>query len=67
MLVCRISKETLENYTAINMQEVLGTLKNKPWLPLQQIKEEIANCLFVKYGSVSDHDFKVQKSKGGKK
>ncbi|PAV58191.1 hypothetical protein WR25_11794 [Diploscapter pachys] len=56
-----ISKETLENYTAINMQEVLGTLKNKPWLPLQQIKEEIANCLFVKYGSVSDHDFKYDK------
>lgn len=40
------------------MEEQLGQLKNKPWLPVTTIREEFANCLNLKYGSFSENEFK---------
>lgn len=41
------------------MEDQLGTLKNKPWMPINEIREEFANCALLKFGSFSEHDFKV--------
>ncbi|CAD6185498.1 unnamed protein product [Caenorhabditis auriculariae] len=56
-----LHKSQLENYTKIRMEEQLGQLKNKPWLPVHTIREEFANCLNFKYGSLSENDFKYDK------
>lgn len=59
--VGRIQIELLQNYTTLNLDDHLGDVKNKPWLPLQQIKEELVNCLDLSYGSVSSNEFKYDK------
>lgn len=33
--------------------------KDKPWLPAEKLIQEMKECLYFKYGSASDEDFKV--------
>ncbi|CCD69436.1 Peptidase_M13 domain-containing protein [Caenorhabditis elegans] len=60
-----LHKSQLENYTKIRMEDQLGTLKNKPWMPINEIREEFANCALLKFGSFSEHDFKYDKGMYG--
>ncbi|CAB3399546.1 unnamed protein product [Caenorhabditis bovis] len=55
----------LDNYTKIRMEDHLGSLKNKPWMPINEIREEFANCAMFKYGTLSKHDFKYDKGMYG--
>ncbi|PIC15229.1 hypothetical protein B9Z55_022285 [Caenorhabditis nigoni] len=60
-----LHKSQLENYTKIRMEDQLGSLKNKPWMPVNEIREEFANCALLKFGSFSEHDFKYDKGMYG--
>ncbi|CAI2355590.1 unnamed protein product [Caenorhabditis sp. 36 PRJEB53466] len=60
-----LHKSQLESYTKIRMEDQLGTLKNKPWMPVNEIREEFANCALLKYGTFSEHDFKYDKGMYG--
>ncbi|KAK0411698.1 hypothetical protein QR680_005789 [Steinernema hermaphroditum] len=37
----------------------------KPWLPAEKLIQEMKECLYFKYGSASDEDFKYDKNTGG--
>ncbi|TKR87030.1 hypothetical protein L596_011507 [Steinernema carpocapsae] len=37
----------------------------KPWLPAEKLIQEMRECLYFKYGSASDEDFKYDKNTGG--
>uniref|UniRef100_A0A8R1E2F3 Uncharacterized protein n=1 Tax=Caenorhabditis japonica TaxID=281687 RepID=A0A8R1E2F3_CAEJA len=47
------------------MEDQLGSLKKKPWMPVSEIREEFANCALLKYGTFSEHDFKYDKGMYG--
>ncbi|XGW32579.1 hypothetical protein V3C99_017266 [Haemonchus contortus] len=59
--VGKIPIEQLRNYTTLKLEEHLGDVKNKPWLPLQHIKDELVNCIQLSFGSVSSNEFKYDK------
>uniref|UniRef100_A0A0N4WXD9 FERM domain-containing protein n=1 Tax=Haemonchus placei TaxID=6290 RepID=A0A0N4WXD9_HAEPC len=59
--VGKIPIEQLRNYTTMKLEEHLGDVKNKPWLPLQHIKDELVNCIQLLFGSVSSNEFKYDK------
>ncbi|KAK5969864.1 hypothetical protein GCK32_000898, partial [Trichostrongylus colubriformis] len=61
----RISIEQLQNNSTLKLDEHLRDVKNKPWLPLQQIKDELVNCIDLSYGSVSSNEFKYDKGMYG--
>ncbi|CAI5456760.1 unnamed protein product [Caenorhabditis angaria] len=60
-----LHRSQLENYTKIRMEDQLGSLKNKPWMPIKELREEFANCALFKFGSFSEHDFKYDKGMYG--
>lgn len=54
--------EKLQNYTSLKLEDLLDGAKIKAWIPAQQLKDEIANCLSLSYGSFSSNEFKVSHS-----
>ncbi|CAJ0583747.1 unnamed protein product, partial [Mesorhabditis spiculigera] len=56
-----IDRHSLENYTKHDFDKEMRDLKKKPWIPVKRIKEELTNCLHMKYGSISENDFMYDK------
>ncbi|WKY16855.1 hypothetical protein Q1695_001459 [Nippostrongylus brasiliensis] len=59
--VGKIHVDKLQNVSSLNLNKEIGDLQNKPWLPLQQIKDELVNCLDLSFGSISNNEFKYDK------
>ncbi|EYC24573.1 hypothetical protein Y032_0013g1976 [Ancylostoma ceylanicum] len=55
----------LHNYTSLKFEDLLAGAKNKAWIPAQQLKEEIVNCIDLSYGSFSSNEFKYDKELHG--
>uniref|UniRef100_A0A1I7ZIQ2 BPH_3 domain-containing protein n=1 Tax=Steinernema glaseri TaxID=37863 RepID=A0A1I7ZIQ2_9BILA len=53
----------LENEFNPRMRNISAT--EKPWLPAEKLIQEMKECLYFKYGSASDEDFKYDKNTGG--
>ncbi|GMS80788.1 hypothetical protein PENTCL1PPCAC_2963, partial [Pristionchus entomophagus] len=56
-------KPYLENEFAPRMRNISAT--EKQWLPAEKLIKEMNECLYFKYGSASDEDFKFDKNYGG--
>ncbi|TKR87032.1 hypothetical protein L596_011509 [Steinernema carpocapsae] len=53
----------LENEFNPRMRNI--SKNEKPWLPAEKLIQEMRECLYFKYGSASDEDFKYDKNTGG--
>ncbi|CAJ0955147.1 unnamed protein product, partial [Mesorhabditis belari] len=56
-----IDRRSLDNYTKNEFVREMSDLRKKPWIPVKRIKEELTNCIHMKYGSVSENDFTYDK------